>query len=63
MDMCTGATIYDADGTVLATVEESCNSIWIGGREISEWGTYMNDNGENSLALHVAGHWDNSTTT
>ena len=61
MDVCTGATIYDADGTVLATVEETCNSIWIGGPEISEWGTYMNDNGEDSLALHVtAEDWDGS---
>ena len=61
MDVCTGATIYDADGTVLATVEESCDSIWIGGPEISEWGTYMNDNGEDSLALHVtAEDWDGS---
>ena len=61
IDMCTGATIYDADGTVLATVEESCDSIWIGGPEISEWGTYMNDNGEDSLALHVtAEDWDGS---
>ena len=60
VNMCIGATIYDADGSVLTNIEESCNSVWMGGPAIEHYGTYMNDNGDNSLALHItAEDYDN----
>ena len=66
MDMCTGATIYDEDGAELTQVDESCRTVWMGGPEISEWGTYLSDSGDDSLMVHVTaedwnGNYDDVT--
>ena len=59
--MCASASLSDADGTTLVLEAENwCSGVW-NGPEIRDYGTYLDDAGDNQLQVSLeAGDWSNT---